>query len=385
VGERHCPLADLGPGGATAGAVPEHIGLVVAGLPTQDELVVAERRLVSIIVPARNEEGNIERLETELNEALSPLPHDFEFILVDNHSEDRTGALVKEICLRDPRWRYIRFSRDFSVEMSITAGYQAAQGEAIIVLYSDLQDPPSVIPALLKRWEEGYDVVYGVRTARPGDAWWRNIAVHLAYRLISRLSDIPIPVDTGDFRLISRRIRDVLVQLPEQSRYMRGLVAWLGFRQVGIPYARRPRHAGRSKGPVGSLLVFTLNAISSFSMKPLRLFTMFGLVAVLGSSIAALAYSLLALFGAPPSGVTTIIVLLWLIFGFNMLGIGMLGEYLGRTYLEVKGRPLFIVEETLNVHEQFDGLGRQNGSSATTRPGQAVSDPIVPPEAVRRL
>jgi glycosyltransferase involved in cell wall biosynthesis len=319
-------------------------------------MAITERRLVSIIIPARNEQENIPRLEAELNEVLRVLPYEFEFIVVDNHSEDDTPMLIRDLCQRDPRWRFIRFSRNFAVEMSMTAGYRAARGDAVIVLYSDLQDPPAVIPQMLQKWEQGYDVVYGVRTERPGDAQWRNIAVYIAYRLISGLSDVPIPVDTGDFRLISRSVRNVLVQLPEQNRYMRGLIAWLGFRQTGIPYARRPRRAGRSKAPFGAIFVFALDAISSFSMKPLRLFTVFGMLVVCASLLAAVLYSLLALIGSPPSGITTIIVLLWIIFGFNMLGIGMLGEYLGRTYSEVKRRPLFVVEEALNLDTIPSGM-----------------------------
>lgn len=307
------------------------------------------RRLVTIVVPARNEEANLPRLEQELNDAVRDLPYDFEFILVDNHSDDRTPLLARQMCERDARWRYVRFSRNFTVEMSITAGYQLAQGEAMIVLYSDLQDPPSVIPDFLRQWEQGYDVVYGVRTVRPGEPRWRNAAVHVAYRVINWMSEVPIPTDAGDFRLISRRVRDALVEMPEYNRYMRGLIAWLGFAQVGVSYVRRPRTAGRSTAPVWALLPFTLTAISSFSLRPLRLFTIFGFAAIVGSLIASVVYSVLSFFGNPPSGVTTIIVLLWLILGINSFGIGMLGEYLGRTYVEVKRRPLFVVEETVNA------------------------------------
>jgi glycosyltransferase involved in cell wall biosynthesis len=348
-------VAHVGSSRADAGAAAKRLGLAVEVPSTPGAPTIRERRLVSIVIPARNEEGNIARLEAELNQVLGPLPYDFEFIVIDNHSDDGTGALVKHICRHDSRWRYIRFSRDFSVEMSMAAGYEAARGDSIIVLYSDLQDPPSVIPELLSRWEEGFDVVYGVRTIRPGDAWWRNVAVHLAYRLIGWLSDVPIPVDTGDFRLISRRVRDVLVQLPERNRYTRGLVAWLGFPQTSVPYARRPRESGRSKGSVAVLAVITLNAITSFSTKPPRLFMLCGALSVVGSLAAAAIYLLLSLVGSPPGGVTTIAILLWFMFGFNLLGTGMLGEYVVRSYLEVRARPLFIVEESLHGSDQVGG------------------------------
>jgi len=303
-----------------------------------------------------NEEGNVARLESELLAALEPLPYEFEFIVVDNSSTDATGTLVKEICSRDRRWHYVRFSRNFSVEASISAGYRAARGDAIVVLYSDLQDPPDAIPALLAKWEEGWDVVYGVRTVRPGDPRWRNAAVRLAYRAINRLSDVSIPPDVGDFRLITRQVRDALDQCGERNRYTRGLIAWLGFRQVGVHYERRPRTTGRSKAPLLDLIVFVFTAITSFSLKPLRLFTIFGFV-MLGFSVLAIPFYLwLYVSGSPPAGVTTVIILLLVVIGVNSLGIGVLGEYLGRTHAEAKGRPLYVVAEVSNLDPVARGL-----------------------------
>jgi glycosyltransferase involved in cell wall biosynthesis len=310
---------------------------------------IAEPPLVTVIIPSRNEEANIPRLEAEVHAVLDSLPYCFEFIVVDNHSSDRTGALVKDICKRDKRWKYLRFSRNFTVEMSITAGYHYASGDAIVVLYSDLQDPPDVIPRLIEKWREGYDVVYGVRTVRPGDPRWRNVAVGLAYRSIAWFADVPIPTDAGDFRIISRRVRDALNQCGEYNRYMRGLIAWLGFRQTSIRYARQARTAGVSKAPFWDLVFFVFNAITSFSLRPLRLFTLFGFGLVVISVIAAFVYAFLSLIGSPPRGITTLIVLAFLGIGLNSLGIGILGEYLGRTYAEVKRRPLYVVEETVNL------------------------------------
>ncbi|MGD0016404.1 MAG: glycosyltransferase family 2 protein [Verrucomicrobiia bacterium] len=305
--------------------------------------------LISIVIPARNEEGNIPRVEQELNAALAQMPYRFEFIVVDNHSSDCTGELVKEICRRDARWKYLRFSRNFTVEMSITAGYHYATGDAMIVLYSDLQDPPDVIPRFLEKWREGYDVVYGVRTVRPGDPAWRNLAAKVAYRLIRWFADVPIPADAGDFRLISRAVRDALEQCGEYNRYMRGLTAWLGFRQTSVPYQRRPRSAGVSKAPFWEILFFTFNAITSFSLKPLRLFTLVGFALIAVSIIAVCVYAFLFLIGSPPPGITTLIILSFLGIGLNSLGIGVLGEYMGRTYAEVKRRPLYVVQEVMNI------------------------------------
>ena len=319
-------------------------GLHAGGLP-----------LISIVLPARNEEGNIGCLEQELLAVVEALPYEFEFIMVDNDSTDRTGELAKAICVRDPRWKYLRLSRNFTVEMSMTAGYRVARGDAIVVFYSDLQDPPDVIPRFLEKWREGYDVVYGVRTVRPGEPLWRNMVVHWVYRVIAWSSDVPIPPDAGDFRLISRQVRDALEQCGEYNRYLRGLIAWLGFRQVGTPYERRARAAGRSQAPFWHLVFFTFNAITSFSLKPLRLFTFIGLVLLFLSALALPVYVILSLMGSPPPGITTIIALLCVAIGLNSLGIGILGEYLGRTYAEVKRRPLYVIQETVNLPPDAGG------------------------------
>lgn len=309
----------------------------------------SDQPLVSIVIPALNEEENIPRLEKELLAAVDPLPHRFEFILIDNCSSDRTGDLARQLCARDPRWRYIRFSRNFTGEMSITAGYHFAKGEAIIVLHSDLQDPPSVIPSLLTKWREGYDVVYGLQTARHGDPGWRNAAARASYKFINWCSDVDIPLNAGDFRLITRQVRDALDRCSEVNRYNRGLIAWLGFRQTGVPYERQPRKAGNSKLPFWPLVFFMLNAVTSFSLKPLRMFTFMGFGLLVISLVAAIAYALIAVFGSPVPGLTTIIVLLLAAIGINSLGIGVLGEYVGRTYAEVKRRPLYVLHHTANL------------------------------------
>lgn len=315
---------------------------------------VQGRRLVSIVIPAFNEEENIPRLERELLAAIEGQPCNFEFLVIDNDSTDRTGELAKDICKRDSRWKYLKFSRNFTVEMSITAGYHFASGEAMIVLYSDLQDPPDVIPRFLEKWREGYDVVYGVRTVRPGDPKWRNFLAGLTYKVIAWAADVKIPINTGDYRLISRKVRDALEKCGEYNRYMRGLIAWLGFRQVGIEYKRKPRVAGESKAPFLDLVFFTFSAITSFSLKPLRLFTLMGFLILGLSVIASMAYVILALIGKPPPGITTIIVLLLAGMGLNSLGIGILGEYLGRTYAETKQRPLYLVQEAVNIQVRPD-------------------------------
>ena len=307
------------------------------------------KKLITIIIPARNEAGNMARVEAEMNALADSQPDDFEFIIIDNASTDDTGRLAAELCQRDKRWKYIRFSRNFSVEGSITAGYEHANGDAMVVLYSDLQDPPDVIPRFIEKWKQGYDVVYGVRTVRAGDPKWRNAAAWLAYRLIAWLSDVPIPKDTGDFRLISSRVRDAIMRMGEVNRYMRGMIAWVGFKQVGVEYQRQPRKTGRSNAPLVDILLFTFNAITSFSLRPLRLFTLFGFMVLALSFLLAIVYVTLWLRGSPPPGLTTLIVLVLAGLGVNSLGIGILGEYIGRTFSEAKRRPIYVIEESLNL------------------------------------
>ena len=308
------------------------------------------RPLISIVIPALNEEAGIPLLEQSLDDSLAGLPYDFEFIVIDNGSTDGTEAAIRSICARDDRWKYVRFSRNFGVEGSITAGYRLAAGEAIIVLYSDLQDPPSIIPLFLEKWREGYDIVYGVRTARHGDPAWRNLLADIFYRVIAVFADVNIPRNVGDFRLISRPVRDALESCDESNRYLRGLISWLGFRQTGVEYERQPRKTGRSKAPIGSILTFGLNAITSFSVKPLRLFALLGFGLLALCLLAVPVYVVLFLLDKnPPPGTTTIIVLALLGIGINSLGIGVLGEYLGRAYTETKHRPLYVVADSVNL------------------------------------
>jgi glycosyltransferase involved in cell wall biosynthesis len=312
---------------------------------------VRSRKLVSVIVPAYNEEGNIAQLEQELNEATDGLPYDFEFVLVDNNSKDQTGQMIKNICRRDPRWKYIKFSRNFRVESSIAAGYKYAQGDAMIVLYSDLQEPPHMIPLFLQKWSEGYDNVYGVHTKRIGDSAIFSSIVKLAYRLVNWCSDTPIPEDTGDFRLISRRVRDALEQCGDYHRYTRGLIAWLGFPQIGVPYERRSRTKGKSNSNIFVYWSYFSNAITSFSMTPLRAFSLLGIIACLTGLIILSLSAWLAYADQSEAFNVFITGLCVFLSGVQFAGIGALGEYVGRTYTEVKNRPLYIVEETANVAE----------------------------------
>lgn len=312
------------------------------------------KKLISVVMPARNEEGNVLRAHDELAAAFSELPeYDYEVIVVDNASTDGTGDRVRELCARDARWKYVRFSRDFGAETSISMGMRLASGDAAINLFSDLQDPPERIPDFVRKWEEGFDVVCGIIEDRQDQHKMRGWAARLAYRLICLCSDIHIPESAGDFRLVDRKVIDAFNRLNERERYVRGLMHWVGFKQTSLTYNRRARQWGRSKAPFWWCFQFALNAITSFSTKPLKMFTVFGFCVVCGSVLLS-AYYLATRFlpffyDAPPRGIPTILVLLLWNLGIMSLGIGILGEYIGHIHSETKKRPLFLVETYENL------------------------------------
>jgi glycosyltransferase involved in cell wall biosynthesis len=323
--------------------------------------------LFSMVVPVLNEQELLRDTYATLNTVLESLPMPFEVIVVDNGSSDDTPAIMKHLCAQDPRWKFIRLSRNFGYQNSITAGMLAAQGDAVMVIDADLQDPPELIPEFVAKWQQGYEIVYGVREKRTGEPRWRIIPTMLAMRLITWMSDdIKLPAHSGDFRLITRRVRDAFAQLPETNRYVRGMIHWLGFNQTAIPYVRRGRTRGETKVNPLYLIGFTFNAIFNFSIKPLRMFSGFG-VTVLGlTAVLALVYLVMSFFTQPPRGVTTMLVLLLMNLGVTSLGIGILGEYIAKIYAESKRRPLWLVDYTLNF-----------GSQVLRRPVDGASVPAV--------
>ena len=277
--------------------------------------------------------------------------------------------------LRDPRWKYVRLSRNFGYQNSITAGMLAAGGDAIMIIDADLQDPPELIPEFVARWREGYDIVYGVREKRTGESPLRVIPTMLAMRFITWMSDeIKLPLHSSDFRLITRRVRDAFAQLPENTRYVRGMVHWLGFRQVGIPYIRRGRAGGESKVNPVYLIGFMFNAVFNFSIKPLRMFSLFGL-GILGlASVLAVVYVIMSFLTSPPRGITTVLLLLLTNLGVQSLGIGVLGEYIAKIYSETKRRPLWLVDYTLNVEAPvWHRTGAPTGLAAGGPGGDSLS------------
>ena len=281
---------------------------------------LANRKLLSIIMPVRNEEGNLSRGYDEVTAVMASLPYDYEVILIDNDSSDRTGVGSQWQTFRidrDYRWRYVKFSRNFTVEASLAAGYRFARGDAALVLFGDLQDPPALIAEFLKKWEEGYEVVYGVIRHRHGDPLWKAWSARMLYRVVNYLSDVDIPNNATDFRLLSRRAIDALNQLGERNRYIRGFSHWIGFKQCPIVFDRRPRTAGKSKAPFFYLLNLAANAITCFSIKPLQLFSLFGFLTLGVTVIVALVYIATYFLGGTVPGLTTIYVLLLAILGVS--------------------------------------------------------------------
>jgi polyisoprenyl-phosphate glycosyltransferase len=316
-------------------------------------------KLLSILVPAFNEEENLPLLFPRLTQILGTLPAhiDYEVIVLDNASTDRTPVIAREFCERDRRWKWLRYSRNFGVEASMMAGMDHASGDAVVLLFSDLQDPPELIPEFVGRWEEGFEVVVGVLQRRSDYRILKTIGAKIAYWLIYKLSDCKIPSNATDFRLLDRKVVDALKLLREPDRYLRGLVHWIGFRRSYVPYDRAPRRGGRSTAGIWYSVRLAVNAILCFSAKPLRLATFLGgFVAAASFAYAIFAFAVhflhLSFMPVPAPGITTILLLVSFFIGFNTMFLGIIGEYLGRIYNQGKNRPLYLIDEQINVYHE---------------------------------
>ncbi|NJP06819.1 MAG: glycosyltransferase family 2 protein [Chloroflexaceae bacterium] len=325
----------------------------VSALPHRADGEQRYQLSISLIVPVYNEEAGLAELYRRVQAVMDTTEETWELILVNDGSYDRSAAIIAALHSKDARVRGISFTRNFGFQIAVTAGMDAARGQAIALLDADLQDPPEVLPQMIARWREGYDVVYGVRSSREGETWFKRATASLFYRLIRRITNINIPLDTGDFRLMDRRVVDVIRQMPEHHRFLRGMVSWVGFRQTGVTYQRHARFAGNTHFSVGKMARFALDAITSFSYAPLRLASFIGFVVAICSIIAIIGVIGMRLFDAsqPLLGQATTLVTVLFLGSVQLIGIGALGEYLGRIYDEVKGRPLYLVDQRWGFDE----------------------------------
>ena len=310
---------------------------------------MAERALLSIVVPALNEEANLAPLHEQLVAALADLDLEWELILVDDGSEDGTRDVVRRLHEGDARVKALFLSRNFGHETASTAGLDAARGDAVVLMDADLQDPPAVIPKMVAKWREGYDIVSAQRVGREGESVFKRGSAYLFYRLMDRLVGWQLPLDAGDFRLVNRAALDAFLQCREQNRFVRGLVAWTGFRQATVSFDRAGRCAGESKYGLRRLTELAATSLTAFSMAPLRVATWLGLAIVLCALVCFTVLAVRALTDAPVSGHALLLASLWFVGGVQCLFIGVLGEYVGRTYVEVQRRPLYFVQESLGI------------------------------------
>lgn len=317
--------------------------------------------LISLVIPCFDEEEVIVETHRRLTAlADSQSEYAFEILYIDDGSRDDTLRILREIAIHDFRTRVLVFSRNFGHQLAVTAGIDEARGDAIVLLDADLQDPPEVIPEMLARWREGYQVVYGVRSERRGESHFKLWTAHLFYRVLNYLSDTPIPLDTGDFRLMDRTVVEVLRTMGERDRFVRGMVSWVGFRQFALPYRRVPRFAGTSKYPLRKMISFASNGIISFSIRPLKLAIHAGLICA-GLACAGIIWALLTRLltnNWVPGWTATIIAILFL-GGIQLVCTGILGEYIGRTYMQSKDRPLYVVSERLENGVRADVRGME--------------------------
>ena len=322
---------------------------------------MTSRPRYSFVVPVHNEEETLAELHGRLSTVLERLDGDAELIFVDDGSTDRSFDVLRELRARDDRVRIIRLARNFGHQIAITAGIDVAAGDAVVIMDADLQDPPEVVPELISKWREGYEVVYAIREDRAVDPLPRRLAIRAFYRILRRLSDVEIPVDVGDFRLVDRRPLDEFKAMRERNRYVRGMFAWIGFRQTGVPYRRDPRFAGSSKYPFRRMVRLALDGVVSFSNAPLRLALTVGFI-VSGTAfltgVAAIVAKVAHLYAGVP-GWASVVVIMSFLGGVQLIVLGTMGLYVARIYDEARSRPLYVVRDAYGfaappAREQLD-------------------------------
>lgn len=300
---------------------------------------------ISVVVPLYNEQDVIRETTRRLLETMDTLDDVYEIIFVDDGSRDSTLEIAKELCSRHSQLRLLSFSRNFGHQTAITAGMDRAAGDAVIVIDADLQDPPAVMLNMIKKWEEGFDVVYGRRLKRKGESFFKKVTAKVFYRLLRLLSEVDMPVDAGDFRLLDRKVVEALRKMPEHNRYVRGMVSWAGFRQTSVDYVRDERFAGETKYPLKKMIRFASDGVTAFSSKPLRLATCVGAFVTAAGFIYVLVVVIMAAARVPVSGWSVALPILIFLNGLIILFLGVVGNYISRVFDEVKGRPLYFIAE----------------------------------------
>ncbi|NLY64099.1 MAG: glycosyltransferase family 2 protein [Alcaligenaceae bacterium] len=320
---------------------------------------------LSVVIPVYNERQMLPLLFPRLASILAPLNIPYELLVVDDGSKDGSGHYLVTLARQDPHIKVVRLSRNFGKEAALTAGLAYAQGEAVIIMDADLQDPPELIPEMLEAWREGVDVVSMKRRSRAGETWFKKFSAHVFYRLLNRISEVDIPRDTGDFRLLSRKAVDAMNRLEERHRYMKGLFAWIGLPTREIEYDRMPRAAGSGKWDYFGLMGLAFEGITSFSVAPLRLTMMVGiLTALAGILFAAWVVVKTMILGELVQGYPSLISMMTFLGGVQLISIGLLGEYVGKTYFETKQRPVYLIRDVV-----------QRNKAAHMEPAGEVADP----------
>ncbi|MBD2523643.1 glycosyltransferase family 2 protein [Nostoc sp. FACHB-133] len=324
----------------------------------------------SLIVPIYNEEEIIPELYRRLSAVMNRLDGLVELILINDGSRDRSLQLIRELHQKDPRICYLSFARNFGHQIAVTAGLNFVRGQVIIILDADLQDPPELIPDMIEKWRQGYQVVYAQRTQRLKEGWFKRFTAYFFYRLLKKLADVDIPTDTGDFCLMDRQIVDILNSMPERTRYIRGLRSWVGFQQTAIRFERDPRFAGEVKYTFSKSLALAINGLVSFSIVPLRLSTYLGLLAAAAAIFMALLilYWRLFLPHSPLTGFTIILMAIFFLGSVQLVSVGILGEYIGRIYEEVKARPLYTLAEVGGFYSKSPNSTHHNTDKLVEAP-----------------
>lgn len=301
---------------------------------------------ISIISPIFNELESIPELYSRITEVMNTSGESWELILVDDGSSDGSTDVILKLGKSDPHIRPVIFSRNFGHQIAVTAGLDYSRGDAVVIIDADLQDPPEVILDLITKWQEGYEVVYAVRSEREGESWFKKVTASLFYRLIYKITEVKIPLDTGDFRLLDRKVVNAMCKMRERHRFLRGMAAWAGYKQIGISYKRAARFAGETKYPFKKMFKLASNAITSFSYVPLQVAMVMGFIAAGLSIIAIPVVIILRTVGeAQLTGQATTLIMVLFLGGVQLICLGIIGEYIGRVYDEVKGRPVYIVSQ----------------------------------------